>query len=106
MSETLTAPVIETPKHLTAETVLSVHHWTDRLFSFTTTRSQSLRFENGQFAMIGIAVDGKPLLPAYSIASPNYEDALEFLSIKVPEGPLTSRLQHIQVGDTVYVGRK
>ncbi len=106
MSETIVAPAIETPKHLTAETVLGVHHWTDRLFSFTTTRSASLRFENGQFAMIGIAVDGKPLLRAYSIASPNYEDQLEFLSIKVAEGPLTSRLQHIQPGDTVYVGRK
>ncbi len=106
MSETLIAAAIETPKHLTAEAVLSVHHWTDRLFSFTTTRSPSLRFENGQFAMIGIAVDGKPLLRAYSIASPNYEDQLEFLSVKVPEGPLTSRLQHLKVGDTVYVGRK
>ncbi len=88
------------------ETVLSVHHWTDRLFSFTTTRDPALRFSNGHFTMIGLRVDGKPLLRAYSIASANYEDHLEFLSIKVPDGPLTSRLQHIQVGDTVIVGKK
>ena len=88
------------------ETVLSVHHWTDRLFSFTTTRSQALRFSNGHFTMIGLMVNGKPLLRAYSIASANYEDHLEFLSIKVEEGPLTSRLQHIKVGDTIIVGRK
>ena len=88
------------------EEVLTVHHWTDRLFSFTTTRNQALRFSNGHFTMIGLRVDGKPLLRAYSIVSPNYEEHLEFLSIKVPDGPLTSRLQHIQVGDTIIVGRK
>jgi len=88
------------------ETVLSVHHWTDRLFSFTTTRDQTLRFSNGHFTMIGLRVDGKPLLRAYSIVSPNYEDHLEFLSIKVQDGPLTSRLQHIQVGDKIVVGKK
>ena len=89
------------------ERVLSVHHWTDRLFSFTTTRDPSLRFSNGHFTMIGLRKeDGKPLLRAYSIASANYEDHLEFLSIKVPDGPLTSRLQHIKVGDTIIVGRK
>ncbi len=88
------------------ETVLSVHHWTDRLFSFTTTRDPALRFSNGHFTMIGLRVDGKPLLRAYSIASANYEDHLEFLSIKVPDGPLTSRLQHIQVGDKIVVGKK
>ncbi|MDP2072959.1 ferredoxin--NADP reductase [Hydrogenophaga sp.] len=88
------------------ERVLSVHHWTDRLFSFSTTRDASLRFSNGHFTMIGLRVDGKPLLRAYSIVSPNYADHLEFLSIKVPDGPLTSRLQHIQVGDTIIVGRK
>ncbi|AVT14923.1 ferredoxin--NADP(+) reductase [Paracidovorax avenae] len=88
------------------ERVLSVHHWTDRLFSFTTTRDTSLRFSNGHFTMIGLKVDGKPLLRAYSIASANYEEHLEFLSIKVPDGPLTSRLQNIQVGDSVVVGRK
>ena len=86
--------------------VLSVHHWTDRLFSFTTTRDPGFRFENGQFAMIGLEVNGRPLLRAYSIASANYEEHLEFLSIKVQDGPLTSRLQHLKVGDTVLVGRK
>jgi len=102
------------PKHLKnqmsaflEERVLSVHHWTDRLFSFTTTRDQALRFSNGHFTMIGLRGDnGKPLLRAYSIASANYEEHLEFLSIKVPDGPLTSKLQHIQVGDTIVVGRK
>ncbi|MEN9712308.1 MAG: Ferredoxin--NADP reductase [Pseudomonadota bacterium] len=89
------------------EEVLTVHHWTDRLFSFTTTRDQALRFSNGHFTMIGLRGDnGKPLLRAYSIVSPNYEEHLEFLSIKVQDGPLTSRLQHIQVGDKIIVGRK
>ena len=88
------------------ERVLSVHHWTDRLFTFTTTRDASLRFSNGHFTMIGLRVNDKPLLRAYSIASANYEEHLEFLSIKVEEGPLTSRLQHIQVGDPIIVGRK
>jgi len=89
------------------ERVLSVHHWTDKLFSFTTTRDPSLRFSNGHFTMIGLKTEaGKPLLRAYSIASANYEEHLEFLSIKVPDGPLTSRLQHIQVGDNIIVGRK
>ncbi|MBN9064634.1 MAG: ferredoxin--NADP(+) reductase [Rhizobiales bacterium 65-9] len=88
------------------ESVLSVHHWTDTLFSFTTTRAPSFRFANGQFAMIGLEVEGKPLMRAYSLVSSNYEDTLEFLSIKVPDGPLTSRLQHIRVGDPIIVGRK
>lgn len=88
------------------ERVVSVHHWTDRLFSFRTTRDASLRFANGHFTMIGLRVDGKPLLRAYSIASANHEDHLEFLSIKVHAGPLTSRLQHIRVGDPIIVGRK
>ncbi len=89
------------------ETVLSVHHWTDRLFSFTTTRDPTLRFSNGHFTMIGLRLEtGKPLLRAYSIVSANYEDHLEFLSIKVQDGPLTSRLQHIKVGDKIVVGRK
>ena len=88
------------------ERVLSVHHWTDRLFSFTTTRDPTLRFSNGHFTMIGLMVNGKPLLRAYSIVSANYEEHLEFLSIKVHDGPLTSRLQHIQVGDSVIVGKK
>jgi len=89
------------------ETVLSVHHWTDRLFSFTTTRDQALRFSNGHFTMIGLRLEGgKPLLRAYSIVSANYEDHLEFLSIKVQDGPLTSKLQHIKVGDQIVVGKK
>jgi ferredoxin--NADP+ reductase len=89
------------------ERVLSVHHWTDRLFTFTTTRDPALRFSNGHFTMIGLKGDnGKPLLRAYSIVSANYEEHLEFLSIKVEDGPLTSRLQHIKVGDTIIVGKK
>ena len=88
------------------EKVLTVHLWTDRLFSFTTTRSDSLRFSNGHFTMIGLRVNDKPLLRAYSIVSPNYQETLEFLSIKVQDGPLTSRLQHIQPGDSVIVGHK
>jgi ferredoxin--NADP+ reductase len=89
------------------ETVLSVHHWTDRLFSFTTTRDTSLRFSNGHFTMIGLRQEnGKPLLRAYSIVSANYEEHLEFLSIKVQDGPLTSKLQHIKVGDKIVVGKK
>ncbi len=89
-----------------SETVLSVHHWNDTLFSFTTTRRQGLRFRNGHFLMIGLEVDGKPLVRAYSVVSPNYEEHLEFLSIKVPNGPLTSRLQNIKVGDPVLVSEK
>jgi|SRR5690606_23846542 ferredoxin--NADP+ reductase len=86
--------------------VLSVTHWNDSLFSFTTTRDDSFRFENGQFVMIGLEVNGKPLLRAYSIASPNYAEHLEFFSIKVPNGPLTSHLQNIKVGDDILVGKK
>jgi ferredoxin/flavodoxin---NADP+ reductase len=86
--------------------VLSVRHWTDRQFSFTCTRDPGFRFQSGQFTMIGLIVDGKPLLRAYSVVSPHWDETLEFLSIKVPDGPLTSRLQHIQVGDTVQIGRK
>ncbi len=88
------------------ERVLSVHHWNDTLFSFKTTRDPGLRFENGQFVMIGLEVDGRVIARAYSIASPNYEEHLEFFSIKVPNGPLTSRLQHLQVGDELFVSRK
>ncbi len=94
------------PANLSEQTVLAVHHWTDRLFSLTLTRDPSFRFENGQFAMIGLMVDGKPVLRAYSMASPNHAETLEFLSIKVPDGPLTSRLQHVQPGDKVLLGRK
>ena len=88
------------------EKVLSVNHWNDTLFSFKTTRQDGLRFENGQFVMIGLEVDGRPLARAYSVASPNYDEYLEFLSIKVQDGPLTSRLQHIKVGDELLVSRK
>ena len=88
------------------EKVLSVHHWTDSLFSFTTTRDESLRFKNGHFLMIGLQVNEKPLLRAYSVVSPNYQDYLEFLSIKVPDGPLTSRLQYIKSGDQILISQK
>jgi ferredoxin--NADP+ reductase len=88
------------------ERVLTVHHWTDRLFSFTCTRDPVFRFAAGQFAMIGLVVNGKPLVRAYSMVSPPWEEHLEFLSIKVQEGPLTSRLQHIRPGDGVLIGRK
>ena len=90
-----------------AQTVTSVKHWTDRLFSFRVTRPPSLRFRSGEFVMIGLLGDaGKPLLRAYSIASPAWDDELEFYSIKVPEGPLTSRLQHINVGDQIILRPK
>jgi len=88
------------------ERVLTVHHWNENVFSFTTTRDHSLRFENGHFVMLGLQVDGKPLMRAYSIASANHEEHLEFLSIKVADGPLTSRLQHIKPWDEVLVSRK
>jgi ferredoxin--NADP+ reductase len=96
-------------KHMSAfyrEKVLSVRHWTDTLFSFRATRDTGFRFQNGQFAMIGLEVDGRPLMRAYSMASANHEDELEFFSIKVADGPLTSRLQKIREGDTILVGRK
>ena len=88
------------------ETILEVRHWTDKLFSFRTTRDRGFRFASGQFAMIGLQVDGRPLLRAYSMASAPYDDYLEFYSIKVPDGPLTSRLQHIKKGDRLLVSRK
>jgi ferredoxin--NADP+ reductase len=88
------------------EKVVSVRHWTDTLFSFKATRNTGFRFQNGQFAMIGLEVEGRPLMRAYSMASANHEEELEFFSIKVPDGPLTSRLQKIKEGDTILVGRK
>ncbi|MEL0168063.1 MAG: ferredoxin--NADP reductase [Pseudomonadaceae bacterium] len=88
------------------EKVLSVHHWTDTLFSFKTTRDPGFRFKNGHFIMIGLEVEGRPLMRAYSIASPNHEETLEFFSIKVPDGPLTSRLQNINEGDQIMISRK
>ena len=91
---------------LSRESVLSVHHWNHTLFSFTCTRDPGLRFRNGHFVMIGLNIDAKPLMRAYSIVSANYEEHLEFFSIKVPNGPLTSRLQYLQVGDQLLVSRK
>ena len=91
---------------LREEEVRSVHHWNDSLFSFTTTRSPAFRFENGHFVMIGLESEGRPLLRAYSLVSPNHEEHLEFFSIKVPGGPLTSSLQHLQPGDRVLVSNK
>ena len=88
------------------ETVLSVHHWTDRLFSFKTTRNPAFRFQNGQFTMMGVEIQGRPLVRAYSLVSANYEEQLEFFSIKVADGPLTSRLQHLKEGDAILVSRK
>jgi ferredoxin/flavodoxin---NADP+ reductase len=110
-----TVPEIATPRIATPATappgfflerVLTVHHWTDRLFSFTCTRDPTFRFGAGQFAMIGLVVDGKPLVRAYSMVSPPWEEHLEFLSIKVQHGPLTSRLQHIVPGDGLLIGKK
>ena len=92
--------------HLFQAEVLTVRHWTERLFSFTCTRDSAFRFTSGQFTMIGLPVDGKPLLRAYSVVSSPFEEQLEFLSIKVPDGPLTSRLQHVEPGDAVLIGRK
>lgn len=86
--------------------MLSVRHWNEHLFSFTTTRDRGLRFKNGHFLMVGLEVEGKPLMRAYSVVSPNYEEFLEFYSIKVPNGALTSRLQHVQPGDPVLISRK
>ncbi|RDJ00519.1 ferredoxin--NADP reductase [Dyella solisilvae] len=91
---------------LATEHVIDVHHWNDSLFSFRTTRDPGFRFDSGQFVMIGLEVDGRPLMRAYSIASANYEEHLEFFSIKVPNGPLTSRLQHLKPGDPIIVSRK
>ncbi|MEM6387432.1 MAG: ferredoxin--NADP reductase [Pseudomonadota bacterium] len=104
VTDTSTAKPVTLPD---AQTVTSVQHWTDRLFSFRVTRPQSLRFRSGEFVMIGLLGDnGKPLLRAYSIASPAWDEELEFYSIKVPDGPLTSKLQHITVGDQIILRPK
>ncbi|MBJ6373519.1 ferredoxin--NADP reductase [Sedimentitalea arenosa] len=101
------ATPVKTPTLPDAQTVTEVKHWTDRLFSFRVTRPQSLRFRSGEFVMIGLLGDnGKPLLRAYSIASPAWDDELEFYSIKVQDGPLTSKLQHIQPGDQIILRPK
>ncbi|QWF18886.1 ferredoxin--NADP reductase [Lysobacter capsici] len=91
---------------LATERVIEVRHWNDSLFSFRTTRDPGFRFDSGHFVMVGLEVDGRPLMRAYSIASAHYEDHLEFFSIKVPDGPLTSRLRHINNGDQVLVSRR
>jgi ferredoxin--NADP+ reductase len=88
------------------ERVLSVHHWNDSLFSFTTTRNAGFRFRNGHFVMMGLEVEGRPLLRAFSLAAANYDEHLEFYSIKIQDGALTSRLQHVAPGQSVLVGRK
>lgn len=104
MNQIAPAPIKTLPD---AQTVTAVRHWTDRLFSFRVTRPASLRFRSGEFVMIGLLGDnGKPLLRAYSIASPSWDEDLEFYSIKVPDGPLTSRLQHIQPGDEIILRPK
>jgi ferredoxin--NADP+ reductase len=92
--------------NLIKETVTSVHHWSDTLFSFKTSRDPGFRFKNGHFVMIGLEMEGKPLMRAYSIVSANYEEELEFFSIKVQDGPLTSKLQKIKIGDEILVSRK
>ena len=91
---------------LATEQVIDVHHWNESLFSFRTTRDPGFRFDSGQFVMIGLEVEGRPLMRAYSIASASWEEHLEFFSIKVENGPLTSRLQHLKPGDRVTVSRK
>jgi ferredoxin--NADP+ reductase len=88
------------------EQVLSVHHWNDSLFSFKTTRNAGFRFRNGHFVMMGLEVDGRPLTRAFSLAAANYDEHLEFYSIKIQDGALTSRLQHVEPGQKVLVGRK
>ena len=104
---TIEKPVLEPTGALTVETVLSVRHWNEHLFSFRISRPASFRFRSGEFVMIGLQGDnGKPLLRAYSVASPAWDEELEFLSIKVQDGPLTSKLQMIQPGDQIYLGRK
>ena len=107
------ATAVKVPTLPDAQTVTSVQHWTDRLFSFRVTRPASLRFRSGEFVMIGLMGDPdpatgrqKPLLRAYSIASPSWDDELEFYSIKVQDGPLTSKLQHIEPGDEIILRPK
>jgi len=103
---TIAAPPAKASGAFYLETVTYVEHWTDELFTLRTTRDPGLRFASGQFVMLGLLADGKPLLRAYSVVSAYYADELEFYSIKVQDGPLTSRLQHVKVGDQVLVGRK
>ncbi len=97
---------LEPTTALTVEEVLTVRHWNEHLFSFTMSRPASFRFRSGEFVMLGLQGEKRPLLRAYSIASPSWAEEIEFLSIKVPDGPLTSRLQLVQPGDQIYLGRK
>lgn len=112
MTDTITAPIpprdaFKEGGAFSVETITSVHQWTDNLFSLKMSRPASFRFRSGEFVMIGLPKeDGKPLLRAYSMASPSYEEEIEFLSIIVQDGPLTSRLQHIKAGDPIYLGKK
>ena len=113
MTSVTTQAAPKTPTLPDAQTVTQVKHWTDRLFSFRMTRPASMRFRSGEFVMIGLMGDvnektgkAKPLLRAYSIASPSWDEELEFYSIKVPDGPLTSKLQHIEVGDEIILRPK
>ena len=113
MTSVTTQAAPKTPTLPDAQTVTQVKHWTDRLFSFRMTRPASMRFRSGEFVMIGLMGDvnektgkAKPLLRAYSIASPSWDEELEFYSIKVPDGPLTSKLQHIGVGDEIILRPK
>lgn len=99
-------PPLAASETLSVEHVRTVRHWNDHLFSLRISRPASFRFRSGEFVMLGLAGEKKPLLRAYSMASPAWDEELEFLSIKVEDGPLTSRLQHIQPGDPVYLGRK
>lgn len=100
------ATTAEPPKGFVSLAVTEIRHYTDHLFAFRTERPKSFRFRSGEFAMIGLPVDGKPLVRAYSIASPNWEEHLEFYSIKVPGGPLTSRLKDIAPGDNILMRPK
>ena len=104
--ETTDLDALAAAKNLHCVAVTWVHHWTDGLFSFRTERPPTFRFRSGEFIMLGLADAGKPLLRAYSVASPAWEEHLEFFSVKVPNGPLTSRLQHLEVGDRILLGRK
>lgn len=105
--EAVDAPeVVSIPKSVSYQTVLDIHHWTDELFSFRLTRPPEFRFRSGEFVMLGMMDGAKPLLRAYSIASPSWDDGLDFYSIKVQDGPLTSRLQHIKPGDQILLGKK
>ena len=100
------AQTLKLPDSLSLTTIENIQHWTDALFSFRAARPASFRFRSGEFIMLGLPVEGKPLLRAYSVASPFWDEGLDFYSIKVQDGPLTSRLQHIKPGDELILGKK